>query len=184
MIFQDISVHILIFYSWFPNGLRKASAQMPHRKQIHMSMMLNAHLFYQIETSIIYMNQENRPATAVILSLIAGALIIVGGIVMFIMIASGFWWFDMNDHQFVMGGVGFSSGSMYVFAALGLLCGVIVLVGAIMLNSRPKEHNLWGALILVFSILSLVEMGGFIVGAILGVVGGILALSWRPITSQ
>jgi hypothetical protein len=37
-------------------------------------------------------------------------------------------------------------------------------------------------LILVFSILSFIGLGGFVVGAILGIVGGVLALRWKPST--
>ncbi|MEM4545186.1 MAG: DUF6114 domain-containing protein [Nitrososphaerota archaeon] len=33
---------------------------------------------------------------------------------------------------------------------------------------------------LIFSIISLVSMGGFIIGAILGIVGGALAIAWKP----
>jgi MFS family permease len=65
-------------------------------------------------------------------------------------------------------------------AILGLASGVIVLVSAILLRSRPKDYTTWRVLILIFSILSFLSMGGFLVGAILGLVGGALTLSWRP----
>lgn len=74
-------------------------------------------------------------------------------------------------------------GPMWIFGGLtvfGLVSGVIVLVGAILLKSRPKECNTWGVLILVFSILSFFGMGGFFIGAIIGIIGGAMALSWRP----
>ena len=63
---------------------------------------------------------------------------------------------------------------------IGLISGVIVVICAIMLGSRPVEHTTWGTLILVFSIISFFGMGGFFIGAILGIAGGALALSWRP----
>jgi hypothetical protein len=50
------------------------------------------------------------------------------------------------------------------------------LLGALMLNSNPREHVTWGVVIIVFSVLSLVIGGGFVVGMILGLIGGVLAL--------
>jgi hypothetical protein len=35
--------------------------------------------------------------------------------------------------------------------------------------------------ILVFSTISFVSMGGFFVGAILGIIGGAFAISWRAL---
>jgi len=65
--------------------------------------------------------------------------------------------------------------------ALGLVCGVIVLVAAIMLYVNPRQHLLWGALIMAFSVLSVMSwMGGFGAGLITGIVGGILAILWVP----
>lgn len=48
-----------------------------------------------------------------------------------------------------------------------------------MIYNQPSKTSTWGALILAFSIVSLFGMGGFFFGAILGVVGGILALTWK-----
>jgi Family of unknown function (DUF6114) len=55
-----------------------------------------------------------------------------------------------------------------------------------MLNSKPEEHSTWGTLILIFSVLSIFggAMGGFGVGLILGLIGGVLALTWKPIETQ
>jgi hypothetical protein len=65
--------------------------------------------------------------------------------------------------------------------------GILVLISAIMLHIRPGEATRglracclwWGSIILVFSVVSFFggSMGGFLVGAILGVVGGALALA-------
>lgn len=60
-----------------------------------------------------------------------------------------------------------------------LVCGVIVVVGALMLNSRPQERVAWGLIVLVFSIVSFIGMGGFFIGAALGIAGGALALSLK-----
>jgi hypothetical protein len=71
----------------------------------------------------------------------------------------------------------------YVVAGLGafgLVSGIIVLTSGAMLQFSPSRRRAWGALILIFSVLSFLGTGGFVVGAILGIVGGILALTWKP----
>jgi vacuolar-type H+-ATPase subunit I/STV1 len=51
-----------------------------------------------------------------------------------------------------------------------------------MLNRRPHEHTTWGILILVFSVLSVFGsmMGDFSIGVLLSLIGGILAIIWKP----
>jgi len=63
---------------------------------------------------------------------------------------------------------------------LVLISGIIVIIGAVMLQSKPQQHSQWGILILIFSIISI--LGGYglvIAGLILGVIGGIMALTWK-----
>ena len=62
-------------------------------------------------------------------------------------------------------------------AVLGLILGVLVLLGAIMLSIKPVNKNLWGVMIIVFSIPTVVMGGGFIIGFILGILGGKIAFS-------
>jgi Family of unknown function (DUF6114) len=62
----------------------------------------------------------------------------------------------------------------------GLVCGAIVLMSAAMLLARVGERRTWGILITIFSVLSFVGLGGFVVGAILGIVGGVMTLRWKP----
>ena len=64
------------------------------------------------------------------------------------------------------------------FAIIGAVAGIIVLAAALYMRSRPvSDYKTLGALILVFSITGLVTVGGvFLIGGVLGVIGGILAL--------
>jgi Family of unknown function (DUF6114) len=48
-----------------------------------------------------------------------------------------------------------------------------------MLNARPADHFTWGFIVLAFSVISFVGMGGYFIGAILGIAGGALALSYE-----
>jgi FtsH-binding integral membrane protein len=108
------------------------------------------------------MSEPKMVTTAVIISLVAGILIILGSLYATIW---GIW------------------------MILGVVSGIFVLISAIMLKIRPGEGTrglrvccrMWGTMILVFSIVSLFagSVGGFIgaiIGAILGIVGAALAL--------
>jgi len=55
-----------------------------------------------------------------------------------------------------------------------------MMISAVMLRAHPGEHLIWGTVIIVFSAISFLGMGGFFIGAILGIVGGALALSLKP----
>jgi hypothetical protein len=75
-----------------------------------------------------------------------------------------------------------ASGVVGVMGTFGLVSGIIVLTSAVMLLSNLGHPRTWGVLILIFSVLSFLGLGGFIAGAVLGIVGGILALRWKPPT--
>ena len=57
-----------------------------------------------------------------------------------------------------------------------------MIISAFMLNRKPEQHSTWGILIVLFSVLSMLggAMGGFGVGLVLGLIGGILAITWKP----
>ena len=65
------------------------------------------------------------------------------------------------------------------FGLLGLISGIIVLGSGIMLRINPGQSVVFGLLILVFSVLSFFGSGGFVAGAVLGIIGGIMTLRWR-----
>jgi len=126
------------------------------------------------------MSLEERPTTAIVLSLIGGSLMFLSGAMMFMMFMYGWVGFGMmGGYMGMMGSIGGLSGFMSGLSLVGLVSGILVIIGALILNARPAEHTAWGTIILVFSILSLLGMGGFIVGAVLGITGGAFALSWR-----
>jgi hypothetical protein len=110
---------------------------------------------------------SDLPKIAYVLSLIAGILIILGGLVWLLagsVIAVGF-------------GIGLGAA---ILGLIGIIVGIIVIYGAMRLNTNPNEHLTWGAVILILSILSLVFAGGgFYIGAVLGIIGGVLAIIWK-----
>jgi hypothetical protein len=127
------------------------------------------------------------PKTASILALAGGILIVLSGVLL------------MAVSAFILPNLSFSnvnpppglsisairalvSGIVGVMGTVGLVSGAIVLISAVMLLSNLGQRRTWGVLMLVFSILSFIGLGGFIVGAILGIVGGVLTLRWKPPT--
>ena len=137
------------------------------------------------------MTEVQKPGTAFVLSLIGGIFIVLGGGVVTML---GSWmgnygygmmgryggWGGMMGRGFgMMGGLGYGFGFL---GLLGLIFGVIVIISAFMLNNKPEQHSTWGILIIVFSVLSIFgsAMGGFGIGLILGLIGGILGVVWKP----
>lgn len=125
------------------------------------------------------------PNGASALSLAGGVVMLLGGGLFYLWLGGAglgygtFGWMTAG-YQGMMGGYGASFGFMYGLIIIGLVSGVVVTIGAVMLSLRPAGHDMWGTLILVFSLIGFLGMGGFFIGAIVGVVGGILALNWRP----
>jgi hypothetical protein len=108
------------------------------------------------------MSDPKMVTAAIVISLVAGILIILGSI------------------YTTIGGIGM---------ILGVVSGILVLLSAIMLKIRPSEGTMglrmccrmWGTMILVFSIVSLFAYWfspsvGILIGGILGIVGAALAL--------
>ena len=126
---------------------------------------------------------EEKPTAAFILSLIAGFFIILGGGVM-TMAGSflGRYGYGMMRYGGMMGtGLRMMGFGVGVMGVLGLVFGVIVIISAFMLNSKPDQHQTWGSLIVLFSALSIFgSFMGFGVCLVLGLIGGILAMIWQP----
>jgi hypothetical protein len=122
-------------------------------------------------------------SAAFILSLIGGIVITIGSAIEALFLAFG----SYNGTYYGMvpgmmrgyGFYGYGSGWMTWFSLIATVFGIIVVIGAIMLNAHPAENITWGIIILVFSIASFIGMGGYFIGAILGIAGGAVALSYR-----
>lgn len=141
------------------------------------------------------MSETEKPAIAFILSLIGGIFILLGGGMMSMMgsfvgsygygMMSGNRWGGMMGYGYP--GVGYGMmGGLGLFGVVSLIFGGIVIISAVRLNQKPQEHRVWGTLIIVFSVLSVFggAMGGLGIGLILGVIGGVLAITWKPKSSS
>lgn len=109
-----------------------------------------------------------KPTAAFVLSLIGGIIALLSGF--FVMIVG----------TALIGGI--------ALGLLGVIWGILIIIGAAMLYSRPRQHKTWGIIVLVFSILSwfILALMGIIgvIGFILGLVGGILGIIWKPSVVQ
>lgn len=122
------------------------------------------------------------------MSLIGGVLILVGAVVG--LFVTPVWFGGMMGSQWMMGGQGgWMMGSFGVlsplvlgFILVGFVAGILVIVGAVMMILHSEQHVAWGITVLIFSIVSFVGfgIGGFVIGTLLGIAGGALALSWKP----
>ena len=68
-------------------------------------------------------------------------------------------------------------GHVEITSIVGIVSGSMVIIGAIMIYAQPLHIRKWGMLIWFFSSLSFFGIGGFIIGGILGIIGGFLAVT-------
>lgn len=110
-----------------------------------------------------------KPTAAFVLSLIGGIFIILGAL-LWIVVGSILAFLSMDF------GLGAS-----LAGGLGIVMGLIIIVGGVMMYVRPQQHVMWGAIVLILSIVSIpFSFAGAVIGFILALVGGILGLVFKP----
>jgi len=67
----------------------------------------------------------------------------------------------------------------FILLTTSIIVGVTISYVALILYNKPGQIKTWGKLILILSICSVAIPGGFFVGSILGITGGLLAITWR-----
>lgn len=118
---------------------------------------------------------SSYPSGAYILSLIGGILILISGLVTAILAGIvGSYALNVIPGAAVL---------VIVLGVIGLLIGIGVVYLATKLKSNPQRSAVSsnGLVILILAVVSLfVGGGGFYIGAILAIVGGVLAMVWKP----
>ncbi|MEM3638337.1 MAG: DUF6114 domain-containing protein [Conexivisphaerales archaeon] len=133
---------------------------------------------------------EEKPTAAFILLLLSGVFIMLGSAIL-----AFFMYPFMMGNYYYYGWMGGMMGRWYGYPNVvpavfywvsisGLVLGLIVLVAALMVNANPSRSTQWGIIALVASALSLLAMGGFFIGAILGIIGAALAIAYRPVNRR
>ncbi len=121
----------------------------------------------------------DRPTAAFVLSLIGGILYLLIGIVIAALAA-------------VIGGLasiaGYGAAGLAVVAVggIGLVCGIVIIIGAVMMNSSNRSRvRVASVIVLVFTIIGAIfTLGGLVIGFILALIGSILGLTWKPTASM
>jgi len=112
-----------------------------------------------------------KPTAAFVLSLIAGILGLIIGIIYAIAFAI------VGAGMTLIPGMTGLGGMVAILGFWWLIASILMIVGAIWINSGdPGKVRNGGIMVLIFSILSLPNILVFI----LGLIGGILALTWKP----
>lgn len=137
-------------------------------------------------------SKSEKMTPASVLSIIAGSLMVAGGILTLSLFAvwsqTGFPWWDggmmgrssgmMGGGNGMMGG-GFMWGLGMGASAISLGAGIVSILGGYLIYKKPASSRGWGIAIVISGVMGLVTLNGFIVGPILGIIGGILALTRR-----
>lgn len=122
-----------------------------------------------MQTTTTAPSPPKRATAGFAISLIAGIIILINALG-FLALASFF------SEFFNAIGLSFIGTALTAYGAVGLLFAILVLVGAIVIF-LPGREVIGGILVLIFSILSIIIGGGFIIGLILGIIGGALGLA-------
>jgi hypothetical protein len=120
-----------------------------------------------------------KPTKAFNLALTAGLWIMVNAVLLGVVAR----WF-IGIMPTLPGSSGNDPTLLIELAASGLIFGIIVLLGTLMLHIKPARKKVWGIMIVAFSIPSVIMGGGFIIGFILGIIGGKIALSEKKSTQR
>jgi hypothetical protein len=117
---------------------------------------------------------NDKPTAAFVLGLIAGILGLIFGAAIGVIATLG------GIAAIVaapMGGLHWLGGALIALGFWWVIAAVLIIIGSFMINSGiPDKVRTGGILVLVFSILSIPNW----ITLILGVVGGALALAWKP----
>jgi hypothetical protein len=110
-----------------------------------------------------------KVTTAFVLSLVGGVLVLLEGLIRIIRgEALAVFGTDRLWHRLL-------GLAIRVDGVIGVVLAVIIIVGVILIyNSKTRMTG--GIIVIVFALLSIIAGGGWLIGLILGVIGGILAL--------
>jgi len=111
------------------------------------------------------------------LSVLGGIFILIGGaLVAFDNSAISFFGYLANG--------GTSGTNVTIVGIIGIIMGLIVIVGGLMMKSKPDKSKMWGAVVVVVAILSwFTAVGGLVIGFLIALAGGIMAIRFKPSTA-
>ncbi|OLC83712.1 MAG: hypothetical protein AUJ08_04995 [Thaumarchaeota archaeon 13_1_40CM_3_50_5] len=122
------------------------------------------------------------PSSA-ILAIIGGTLMVAGGALTPTMLGILPSWMTGSSMMgctgcgMMMFGSSFMWNMVGIMAAISISAGVVSIVGGYTIYKKPESLSKWSVAVLVSSIVGLATMSGFFIGPVLGIFGGILALT-------
>lgn len=121
----------------------------------------------------------DKPTGAMVLSVIGGLFILLGGIALLFVgaILAAIMGAFLGSFSFLGPDPVAIVNTMGI---LGVVFGLIDVALGVVMFVKPGLSKILGAVVLVVSLASIIGLGGFILGLILGVVGGILGIAWKP----
>jgi hypothetical protein len=117
--------------------------------------------------------RKNEPVTAFLFTLMGGMFILIGGIIS-TYFGPGRLPIGYANNAGVIGFLG-NFSAFYGF--IGILSGLLLLVCSYELHTKDKTKvKIWSTIALGASVLSIFDLGGFIIGFIIAVIGSIMGL--------
>jgi hypothetical protein len=110
-----------------------------------------------------------RATAGMVVSVIAGAIVLITALAILLL----FPWFSAVLNWL---GLGFLIGYGLILVMIGFVSGILMIIGGALMYLPGKERA-GAAIVFIFSIVSLMILGGFLVGAILGIVGAALGFA-------
>lgn len=118
---------------------------------------------------------RRKISLAAAFSYAAGVLILASGIIAWALLPSifgplTFSQLAIDREQNLMGNY------TLIVPVIGVASGIFIIFCASLIYLKPQKNQIWGVAIIIFSLIALIGMGGFVLGTVLGLIGGILAL--------
>jgi hypothetical protein len=106
------------------------------------------------------------------LSLTAGVIILISGFVFYM------WHFALFPTMSPMMGPPLNVTTEVL--SIGIItCGAIIIATSVVMYKTPSQSRMWGAFVIVFSAISILEMGGFLIVGVIGIIGVFMAITYR-----
>jgi hypothetical protein len=128
------------------------------------------------------------------ISIVSGVLIILSSLIAWSEFATsifgfrGMWWLDNSmvdrwagQEEQAREVEDITVRAPIVAVITSLTSGFLVLLSGAMMYLRPLRKRIWGVMVLIFCVMALLSLGGFVFGIALGVIGGILAIANRQV---
>lgn len=115
-------------------------------------------------------SKTKRATAGFIVSLIGGILVLVQGLIRIVRGEVTFLGADLIRRR-ILGGLGLG-----IIGIIAVIFAILIIIGAYLIYN-PSTVVAGSLIVIVFSALSIIAGGGFIIGLIVGMIGGIIGLT-------